>query len=68
MNIRQAIRELSSRWIGTEYAVRFDVPSQVNALIVHAFVNRIPEGEDTASLHEAWRRLQIGALGGDWCP
>lgn len=66
MNIRDAIRDLSTRWINESYAQNVSVPTQVQTLIVHAFVHRIPDGPETDLLHEAYKRLQQGHLTGEW--
>ena len=66
MNIRDAIRALAANWINESYARSISVPMQVDHLIIHAFVNRIPEGNETALLREAHRRLQACALNGEW--
>jgi hypothetical protein len=66
MTIREQLLALATRWIGPDYAHAMSVAQQVDDLIVHAFVNRIPDGHDTALLREAYARLQAGALTGDW--
>lgn len=61
-SINKYIRELAATWINPTYATMAPVSAQIYALIVHAFINKIPEGAETRLLHEAYKRLQSGSL------
>lgn len=65
-NIRDLIRELADKWINPVYAKRFDASVQVKDLIIYAFVTGVPESKDTKMLREAWKRLENGALTGEY--
>lgn len=65
-NIRDLIKELASVWINPEFSKRFDASYLVKELIVHAFVNQIPEGFETRLLRESYLRLYAGDLSGDY--
>ncbi len=60
--ISKQIRELSMRWINPTYARMVSTPIQLQALIVHAFVNQVPDGPDVELLREAYKRLQQSSL------
>ncbi len=59
------LKELASRWFSPQYAATF-VPAKIlDSLIVYAFIQQI-EGRAARLLREAYRRLQAGALTGDY--
>jgi hypothetical protein len=66
--IREQIRILSQIWINVDYAREVNIPTQVKDLCVYAFVNKMPEGLETRVLREAYRRLEMGELSGDFSP
>jgi hypothetical protein len=65
-SLEKQIRSLTAIWINPVYATMASIPAQIEALIVHAFVNRIPEDFDTEMIREAHKRLQKSNLGGDY--
>lgn len=67
MNIRDEIRRLATKWIGPEYAARFDASHVLKDLLAYAFMQGIERhSDDGMLLLEAHRRLQEGALTGDY--
>lgn len=66
-DIRVLLYNLTVKWIGEEYAAEVNPPVALEALIILAFVDRIPDGPETALLREAYRRLQAGSMSG-WYP
>lgn len=66
MSIREAIRQLSKRWINEAYAQAVPVPTQLTYLIVHAFIHGVQQGPDAELLREAYRRLESSNLMGEW--
>ncbi len=67
-SIEKHIKDLSARWINPTYASEVMAPTQIQHLIVHAFVNKVPEGPETKLLREAYKRLQNSSLGSEYLP
>ncbi len=67
MNIRDEIKRLASEWINPVYADRFDASHVLKDLMAHAFLHGIDRhSDDGLILLEAHRRLQAGALDGEY--
>jgi hypothetical protein len=66
-DIRTLLYNLTVKWIGKEYAAEVNPPTALKELIIRAFVDRVPDGPETALLREAYKRLEAGAMTG-WYP
>jgi hypothetical protein len=65
-SLEKQIRSLSAIWINPAFATMASLPAQIHALVIHAFINRVPDDFDTDMIREAYRRLQSSSLGGDY--